>query len=118
MGWYRSHGRLWSMAALLALTLQIALAFGHGHGFDAHPATPAAIAGTGDASAPVLPGGTDQDYCATCAILALLTGAQIGNAPVVAPPAIVIAAEVVFASETPRISASRASFRSRAPPLS
>jgi hypothetical protein len=109
------------LAALLALILQITLSFGHVHGVDPQPATPAVIANAGDASAPVLPGGTDQhdqDYCATCAILALLTGAQIGNAPVVAPPAIVIAAEVVFAPETPRISASRASFRSRAPPQS
>jgi hypothetical protein len=119
MGWYRSHGRLWSMAALLALTFQIALSFGHGHGFDVGPAP--SVAGTsGNVSVPSPPGGTDhdEDYCATCAILALLAGAQAVNAPVLAPPAALAAAEIALAFEAIRISASRASFQSRAPPLS
>jgi hypothetical protein len=119
MIWCRSHGRLWGMAALLALTLQIALSFGHGHSFDARSSAALATTG-GNVSVPSPPGGTDhdEDYCATCAILALLAGAQAVNAPAVAPPAALAMAEIVLAFEAIRISASPASFQSRAPPLS
>ena len=123
MSWFRSHGRLWSMAALLALIFQVALSFGHVHGFDAHPATAAALADTGGDSFPPSTPDTDRhnhdkDHCAIYTILALLTGAQTATAPAVAPPAALTAAEIIFASEAIRISASRASFQSRAPPLS
>ena len=107
------------MAVLLALTLQIALSFGHEHGFNTHSAPAAALAGT--ASPPSPADGThqhDENYCAIYAILALLTGAQSAHAPTVAPPAVPIAADIVFASEAVRISSSRTSFRSRAPPQS
>jgi hypothetical protein len=108
------------MAALLALTLQIVLSFGHGHGFDAGPAP--SVAGTsGGASVPSPSGGTgqhDEDYCATCAILALLTGAQTASGPVFVLLVALASAEITVAPEAPRLGASRTAFRSRAPPLS
>jgi hypothetical protein len=118
MRWFRSSRRPWCWLALWALALQLGLSFGHVHGTrgdqPAAAQTTTADAGnasnTGDSS--------DTDYCATCAILALLSGAQAVNAPALAPPAALAAAEIARAFEAIRISASRASFQSRAPPLS
>jgi hypothetical protein len=106
--------------ALLALTLQFGLAFGHVHGL--HAAQPV-LSATTDAgnTAPSQTNGGDQDnndYCATCAILALLTGAQGATAPIVVLPIRSTSAEITFAPEAARIVAQRAPFRSRAPPLS
>ena len=103
--------------ALWALALQLGLSFGHVHGTRGdHPAaveTTTADAGnasnTGDSS--------DTDYCATCAILALLTGAQTASAPVFVLP-VALSAEITLAPEVPRLGASRTVFHSRAPPLS
>ena len=122
MIWCRSHGRLWGVAVLLALTLQIALSFGHEHSFNTHFAPAAALAGTGGSASPPSPAdGThqhDENYCAIYAILALLTGAQSAHAPTVAPPAVPIPADIVFASEARRVCSSRTPYRSRAPPQS
>jgi hypothetical protein len=120
MGWLRSNRRRWAWAALLALTFQLGLAFGHVHGL--HAAQPV-LSATTDAgnTAPSQTNGGDQDnndYCATCAILALLTGAQGATAPIVVLPIRSTSAEITFAPEAARIVAQRAPFRSRAPPLS
>ncbi len=120
MGWLRSNRRRWAWAALLALTFQLGLAFGHVHGL--HAAQPV-LSATTDAgnTAPSQTNGGDQDnndYCATCAILALLTGAQAATAPIVVLPIWSTSAEITFAPEAARIVAQRAPFRSRAPPLS
>jgi hypothetical protein len=117
MRWFQSHRRLSAWMALLALSLQLVLAFGHVH---ANPSGQAAA--MANASGPSHPGngGSDDndDYCATCAMLALLTGAQIASAPVVAPPVGLVSAEIAFAPEAARLIFPRAAFRSRAPPLS
>jgi hypothetical protein len=120
MRWVRLNRRPWAWLALLALTLQLGLAFGHVHGL--HAVQPVLTATT-DAghTAPSHTNGGDQDdtdYCATCAILALLTGAQTATAPVVAPPAELATIEVTFLVEAVCIDSRCAAFRSRAPPLS
>jgi len=106
--------------ALLALTLQLGLAFGHVHG--PHVVQPAltVMADAGNAAPSHTNGGgqDDTDYCATCAILALLTGAQTASAPVVAPPAELATVEVTFLVEAACIDTRCAAFRSRARPLS
>jgi hypothetical protein len=113
MGWVRSNRRPWAWVALLALTLQFGLEFGHCH---ATPAPTAALTGaaphtdTGDSG--------DADYCATCAMLALLTGAQTATAPVVVLAIASNWAEITFAPEAARTLSQRAPFRSRAPPVS
>ena len=120
MRWLRSNRRLWVWVALLALTLQLGLAFGHVH--RPHAVQPAltAMADAGNTAASRTSGGgqDDTDYCATCAILALLTGAQTASAPVVVLPISSTSAEITFAPEAARIVAQRAPFRSRASPLS
>src|SRR5436190_9818651 len=101
MRWLRSNRRLWVWVALLALTLQLGLAFGHVH--RPHAVQPAltAMADAGNTAASRTSGGgqDDTDYCATCAILALLTGAQTASAPAVAPPAELATIEVTFLVE-------------------
>jgi hypothetical protein len=100
--------------ALLALTLQFGLAFGHVH------ATPVLTTALSTAAAPQSDTGDsrDADYCATCAILALLTGAQTATAPTVALPISLVSAEIALAPDPVRVIIPRAAFRSRAPPLS
>jgi len=120
MRWLRSNRRPWAWVALLALTLQLGLAFGHVHGLLAVQPGLTTTTDAGNA-APSHTNGSDQDdtdYCATCAILALLTGAQTAAAPIVVLPISPTSAEITFAPEAARIVAQRAPFRSRAPPLS
>ena len=120
MHWLRANRRPWAWVALLALTLQLGLAFGHFHGL--HAGQPALTATT-DAgnTAPSHANGGDQDdagYCANCAILALLTGAQTASAPAVVLSNSLVSAEIIFAPEAARIVSQRAPFHSRAPPVS
>ncbi|MCX7312199.1 MAG: DUF2946 domain-containing protein [Hyphomicrobiales bacterium] len=98
--------------ALLALTLQLGLSFGHVHA--AHASAPAL---TTTADHPET-GDHDDDYCATCAILALLTGAQTATAATIAPQAAVTTAEINATPEAARAMSPRPAFQSRAPPLS
>jgi hypothetical protein len=106
--------------ALLALILQLGLAFGHVHGLHAVGPVPIATADAGNAA----PSPTNDDdhhdsnYCAIYAILALLTGAQTASAPVVVLPISLTSAEITFAPEAARIASQRAPFLSRAPPVS
>jgi len=120
MDWLRSNTRPWTWVALLALTLQLGLAFGHVHGLHAVQPVLTATTDAGNTALSHTNGGDqdDTDYCATCAILALLTGAQTASAPVVAPPAELATIEVTFRVEAVRIDSRCAAFRSRAPPLS
>ena len=101
--------------ALLALVLQLGLAFGHVHAI--HEAQNAPTVSAASPSDPAN-GDTDDDYCATCAIIALLTGAQAASPPVVAPPVIRRSAEITAAPEATHVESLRVAFRSRAPPLS
>jgi hypothetical protein len=116
MRWFRSHRRPWAWMALLALVIQFGLAFGHVHPI--HAAQNAPVASAAGTSDPTSGDPDDNDYCATCAIMALLTGAQTASPPAVAPPVMLGSAEITIASEAARIDSSRAAFRSRAPPLS
>jgi len=120
MRWFRSHRRRWVSIALLALGLQLGLSFGHVHGIvPDHPAKAIAIAqgSGGNAAVPAPPASDDgTDYCAICAIMALLSGGQTATAPVVAPPAAVGFAEIATSEEVIRIAPRRAAFHSRAPP--
>jgi hypothetical protein len=114
MRWLRANKRPWAWVALLALTLQLGLAFGHVHVAPTSAATLSAAASpqshTGDSG--------DADYCATCAILALLTGAQTATAPVVVLSIALASTEITLQPEAARFLSPHAAFRSRAPPLS
>ena len=99
MRWLRSNRRPWAWVALLALTLQLGLAFGHVHGLHAVQPVLTATTDAGNAAPSHTNGGDqdDADYCATCAILALLTGAQTATAPIVGLPVSLTSAEIAFA---------------------
>jgi hypothetical protein len=114
MRWLRTNRRPWAWVALVALALQIGLAFGHLHVAPAAASTLSATASpqsdTGDAG--------DGDYCATCAILALLTGAQTATAPAVTLSIALVSTEIRLQPEAAHFLSPHTAFRSRAPPLS
>jgi hypothetical protein len=116
MRWFRSQRRTWSWIALLALILQLGLSFGHVHGLHADRAAAWTVASQPDTSP--ASSGDDGDYCATCAILAMLSGAQTANTPVFVLPAALGSAEVAALPQAARTVLRRAAFHSRAPPLS
>jgi Protein of unknown function (DUF2946) len=134
--WFRTNRRGGSWLALLALTINLALSFGHVHaiaksaGSDrialaasgvSHVGTPAA----GQAPSQVpgqVPGhdndGQADDLCPIC-----MASHAIGNAVASTPPALPVrfaAAQVVLerAALPARAELRRAAFQSRAPPLS
>ena len=115
MRWLRSHRRPGAWMALLALVLQLGLAFGHVHAIHEAQNVPAvSAAGPSDPAS----GDPDDGYCATCAIIALLTGAQAASPPVVTALVAPRAAEIAIALDAAHIVFARTAFRSRAPPLS
>jgi hypothetical protein len=113
MLWFRRRCRYAVGVALFALTLQLALSFGHTHALHT-PQPTASLTAQADGSSP--PANHDDDYCSICAVLVLLTNAQTASAPVVVPPAMLAAAEQPSLSETILSGSQRAAFRSRAPP--
>ena len=120
MGWFRGRSRLGGWVALVAIALQLALSFGHVHSEAlGHASEMAALAVDGaDSGPPESPAAPhDHDYCAICAVLSLLAGAQTANAPALPMPA-VATVTVVAESGTIRAVRSRTAFQSRAPPLS
>ena len=122
MTWFRCHRRCGSWLALLALALQLALSFGHVH-LDAAAPVAFAAAAT-DAGGIATPGGPnrgdkhDGDYCAICAVLALLNGAQVATTPAVLLPVPLSAAVLVSTAEAAGVAAPPAAFLARGPPLS
>lgn len=119
MRWWRQHRRLGARVALLALLLQLALSFGHVHAPQiGQPGATVTIAADA-AAAPQQPADDHgDDYCAICAVLALLSGAQTAAAPVVSTPAAHAIAVVAIEITTLRLAARHDSFRPRAPPVS
>jgi hypothetical protein len=121
MGWLRAQRRQWTWVALFALVLQLGLSFGHVHGLSGQE--PAAITTTttaaADGAAPVKHqdgGDSDNDYCAICAVTAMLSGAQVASAPILALPVVLVSVEQPVSSDEIVDEPARASFRSRAPP--
>jgi hypothetical protein len=121
MGWVRAQRRSAAVVALLALLLQLALAFGHVHGLRVgEPAAVAAAVTTGGASGSTQPGRDHQhdDYCAVCAVQALLGGATVAAPPALALPVASPSVGVASAPVAIRVAFQQTAFHSRAPPLS
>jgi hypothetical protein len=113
MGWFRGQRRIAGWLALLALALQLGLAFGHvHHAAHSHSAELAAGEPDGDHD------DADKHDCPSCAILKLLAGAHPGAAPISTMPIPAAAGTIGPAIETIRSDQTRTAFRSRAPPLS
>lgn len=121
MGWFRGLGsRFGGWVALVAIALQLVLAFGHVH-HDAYSHASeigALTADVGDRGEPAKPAAPhDHDYCAICSVLSLLSGAQGASAPALPVPATILSVAVIVAPETVHAAELRAAFQSRAPPL-
>jgi Protein of unknown function (DUF2946) len=120
MSWFRLQRRSWAWTALFALALQLCLSFGHVHGLAGghiNSVQLSAVQGGGPAPIPSNNSGDhDDDYCAICAVLAMLSGAQTASAPAVALPTFVTSAERLTVPDTLVSEPQRAAFRSRAPP--
>jgi hypothetical protein len=130
MHWVRANRRFGAWCALLAITLQVVLSFGHAHRFDGFRAglltsqaiaalsgqqtsgQPAAEAGTPASK----PAGLVYEYCAICAVIEMGASAV----PTAAPAYIVPAAtgKLRFASYAQAAAAMREHllFQARAPP--
>jgi hypothetical protein len=107
---------------LFALALQFAATFGHVHANQFTDAA-AAIAESGSNAAQPQSPAPDKhnnkgDYCALCAVLALLSGAQISAAPVVVAPLALALDHVSLSPEAILSEAQDGAFQARAPPQS
>jgi hypothetical protein len=118
MGWFRSRTRLGAWAAAFVLVAQLVLSFGHVHGLAGeHPCAVSTLAvDKAAACAPQHDANHDDDYCAICAVLAMLSGAQTASAPIV--PVHLVGAWTEQTVSPDRVLPERAhvAFRSRAPP--
>lgn len=119
MGWFRSHARLGAWVAAVTLAIQLGLSFGHVHSLaDQHPGTVLTLAANkaANAGAPQNSIHHDDDYCAICAVLAMLSGSQAASAPVVLINFTGAWVEQPTSPDTVFRQQACAAFRSRAPP--
>jgi Protein of unknown function (DUF2946) len=121
MGWVDRHKRHGSVLALIALALQIVLAFDHVHlhglAQNSHAAIAqrTAVAQTAP-QAPAQNHGDDDDYCAVCASIFLASSAFAPPPPQLPLPATFQRVEHSFNAAHALAERQRSGFRSRAPP--
>jgi hypothetical protein len=125
MHWVRTNRRFGAWCALLAITLQIVLSFGHAHRFDGFRpgalSAQAVAAGhdqpAAEAGAPApKPVGLAIEYCAICAVIEMGASAVPAATPAFLTP--VAAGRVRFASYAEALASppERLLFEARAPP--
>jgi hypothetical protein len=124
MGWVHRHKRHGALFALAALALQIAVSFGHVHlngvvraaphatVAGAHQTTLAQASGQG----PAQNSGDDDDYCAICASIFLVSTSFVSEPPKLPVPVGFIRIERSFSVARGIIAPRRVAFQSRAPP--
>jgi hypothetical protein len=118
MGWFRSRTRLGAWTAAFALVAQLVLSFGHVHGLaDQHPCAVSTLAVDKAAACTQHHSANhDLDYCAICAALAMLSGAQTAATPHVLVDFIGGLVEQPTSPDTVLPQQAHVAFRSRAPP--
>jgi hypothetical protein len=128
MGWVDRHKRRGAWLAFAALALQIVLSFGHVHldgirPVAAHnavvaPHKVAVAVAVADASrqTPLQNSGDDDDYCAICASIYLVSTTFISDAPVLPVPLGFERIVHSYANTRGSLASRRVAFRSRAPP--
>jgi hypothetical protein len=125
MYWVRTNRRFGAWCALLAITLQIVLSFGHIHRFDGfRPGTflPQAIVAVQDQPAATAgnpaskPAGLAFEYCAVCAVIEMGASAVPAATPSYVTP--ITAGGVRFASYAAAAASTleRLPFEARGPP--
>ena len=121
MGWIDRHKRHGIVLALLALALQMVVAFGHLHlrGLTQHATVTIAqgTAAQANTQTPTPIPGDNDDYCAACASIFLASTAFTPAAPLLPVPVAFARVEHdrnAVAALTPR---QYLAFRSRAPPI-
>ncbi len=135
MNWFRTHIKLGSRLALLALALQFALSFGHFHAAQAAPRPgPADASRSGlqqglaarcgdEASRKQQPANHDRDQqpadaCAICAVISLAGDALFATPPLLLLPQAVDLLYLTTDAEFVHLNSARLAFQSRAPPIS
>jgi hypothetical protein len=113
MRWFRERCQFVTGAVLLALALQLAVTFGHVHASHLSGASATIADSLNKADQPRRP---DTDGCGACAILALLSGAQIAGAPVLAIALASVPADRIPAPEAVLAEAPGIAFQARGPP--
>jgi hypothetical protein len=120
MGWVHRHKHRGAILALIALALQIAVGFSHVHMHGSSGNSHAAVAKqVGRADIPQQAPSqnrSDDDYCAACASIFLVSSAFAPTPPQLPPPALSKAVERAFYRVQLPADAPRLGFRSRAPP--
>jgi hypothetical protein len=122
MRWFRTRKSFGSGLALFALTLQLALSFGHVH-LDRF-ASGLVTATAADAKAPASqpspqqhPASDADDYCAICATIHLASSSFLPDAPQLPVPLVSQPIEHFVSVAFVFIAPQRTAFQSRAPPL-
>lgn len=121
MGWVDRHKRHGAAVALIALALQIVLAFDHVHLHGVAQNAPAAIThsvGLADKNSqtPAPIRGNNDEYCAVCASIFLASSAFAPPPPQLLLPAKFQRVEHSFNAASTVVELQRLAFRSRAPP--
>jgi hypothetical protein len=122
MGWIVRHKRHGSVLALIALALQIVLAFDHVHLHGVGQNSPAAtmqhsaMAQTAPQTPAPIPADND-DYCAVCASIFLASSSFAPAPPQLLVPTNFRRVEHCFNAARPLAESLRLAFRSRAPPV-
>jgi hypothetical protein len=120
MGWIDRHKRHGIVLALLALALQMAIAFGHVHlrglAQRAGATITHRIAAPANSQAPAQIPGDNDDYCAVCASIFLASTAFAPAPPLLPLPAAFERVDRDFNVASPVAESPRLAFRSRAPP--
>jgi Protein of unknown function (DUF2946) len=120
MQWFRAKLKAGALLALFALTVQIALSFGHVHlGNFGHaiPSLASASTQSTPSAPPQQPAGHADDYCAICATIHLTATSFLPPAPQAPVPCVARSVEHFNTAAVVFIAPRRAPFRSRAPPL-
>jgi hypothetical protein len=121
MKWFRSNIKRSSKLALFALAIQLALSFGHFHGFAAQAATAVQSVSDTAQQRPSSSHDTDQhpnDACAICAVIAMANAVLFATPPALQLPQ---AAEFLYLTteaEFIHLNSARVVFQPRAPPIS
>ena len=127
MHWFRSRSSLGAWLALLALTAQLVVSFGHVH-LDRNASTPGHQSALLGADAPTgagvdsLPASDEapalaDDYCAVCALIHLAGALVTAEPPALLLPVVFGQAVPTFSAEFGLPAQSHALFAARAPPI-